>query len=127
VKIQVSQVLCTPVATLIADNQDRICKKVRRDRDFKVGHDLKRQADNWHSVVPEVVAETLIMPLDRILQTLQHLQTPFISTFLLIHLAAPISSNVGSSNSASQVMVSFISTQSESVLSKKSVPFTIVK
>jgi len=33
------------------------------------------------------------------------LPTPFISTFLLIHLSAPISANVGGSNSASQLMI----------------------
>ena len=31
--------------------------------------------------------------------------TPFLSTFILIHLAAPIMANVGGSSLASQVMV----------------------
>jgi hypothetical protein len=45
------------------------------------------------------------MALDQFLQTLQHLPTPFISTFVLIHLAAPALANVGGSQVASQVMV----------------------
>ena len=46
------------------------------------------------------------MPLDQVLQTLQHLPAPFISTFILIHLSAPVLANAGGSQVASQVMVS---------------------
>lgn len=39
----------------------------------------------------------------------QHLPTPFITTFMLIHLAAPALASVGGTDTASQVMVSTVS------------------
>ena len=37
---------------------------------------------------------------------LSHVPTPFISTFVLVHLSAPIVANIGGSAFSSQVMVS---------------------
>ncbi|KAF8485637.1 hypothetical protein JB92DRAFT_1538171 [Gautieria morchelliformis] len=44
-------------------------------------------------------------PLSAALTTLSHLPTPFISTFLLIHLSAPALANLGGSSLSSQVML----------------------
>jgi len=43
--------------------------------------------------------------LSKILTNLSHLSTPFITTFLLIHLSAPALANLGGSSLSSQVMV----------------------
>ena len=39
------------------------------------------------------------------LTTVIHASSPFLTTFLLIHLSAPVLANVGGSSLASQVMV----------------------
>lgn len=44
-------------------------------------------------------------PLRRFLATVAHASAPFISTFVLIHLSAPILANVGGSSLASNVML----------------------
>jgi len=43
-----------------------------------------------------------------IFEGLSHLSTPFIVTFVLVHLAAPASANFGGSSLASQTMVRLI-------------------
>ena len=39
------------------------------------------------------------------LRTISHVTTPFISTFLFVHLAAPVFANIGGTNLASRTMV----------------------
>jgi len=39
------------------------------------------------------------------LTTISHATTPFISTFLFVHLAAPVFANIGGTNLASRTMV----------------------
>jgi len=39
------------------------------------------------------------------LTTISHVTTPFISTFLFVHLAAPVFANIGGTNLASRTMV----------------------
>jgi hypothetical protein len=74
-----------------------------------VAHHRKKKLAIVRSGISGVIAGALDhqkMQLDQTLQTLQHLPAPFISSFVLIHLSAPILANVGGSNVASQVMVS---------------------
>jgi len=45
------------------------------------------------------------MPINGILQTLQYTSSPFLSTFVLIHLTAPVLGNVFGSNGAGKAMI----------------------
>lgn len=55
---------------------------------------------------PDKKPKSTIATASSILTLLAHGSAPFISTFLLVHLSAPIVANIGGSGLASSVMVS---------------------
>lgn len=50
--------------------------------------------------------KSAVVTVSTILTVLAHSSAPFISTFLLVHLSAPIAANLSGSGLASSVMVS---------------------